>query len=251
MALATALPLCPARLAVPRRPARRSPLRPCAALRPAQVDGLIGIGLTAGGLCATSAVFTHASSFAPLLGTVAASLTPSVPLASTVLVCSLVVLERSSIAAALASGAGDVLRLLGLGAALAGGVAALAFSQVPLLKMTLSHPNVTSLFTPSLPLAAALLLAGLLCIERASVTASLAAALPRLPDVTAVALLLLLAIRGATGPGAELLAKQRAAAALRAEAALVAAAAVPAPLEAAVGEPAAGVEAVATTQSPA
>jgi len=144
-------------------------------------------------------------------------------LAATVLVASVVGLERSSIGAALAGGAGEVLKLLALAAALAAGVAAVSLSQLPLLKATLSHPKVASLLVPSLPLAAALFFVSLVVIERASAAATFTSALPRLPDFTAVALLLLLVIRGVLAPGAELVVHQRAAAARRTEAALVAA----------------------------
>jgi hypothetical protein len=161
------------------RAARRSLQAPRAELRlsapsPTQIDGLLGVALAPFALVATSSVFEAALSSSATSVAAALTLTPSVPLALSVLFGGIVTLERDALLAASAGPVGAVFRAAAALGAVAAAVATVNL-QLPLLAAIFASKPVVALLAPSVPMALSVLAAGLVLLEGGPVLASLSA----------------------------------------------------------------------------
>jgi hypothetical protein len=216
-----------------------------------QVDGALGVCLLPFGLAAASAVADAtltggACGVASVSAALGSALQPSVPLAVGTLVAGLTTLEWKAVCEAAKTPVVGV--LAGLAAAAALGWL-FVNTQLPLWQATLAHKAVAGLLKPSVGLALGVAAAVVAIVEAPALGALFASALPAAGDAVALALLALLAVRTAIGPGAEAVAHYQAQAASRAAAQAAAVEAAKVAAEAEAAKAAAAAEEVLVTHA--
>lgn len=202
--------------------------RPCAAFAwsDAQNDGALGVALLPFGMAAASATleaFVSGGAQHSVVGFLSSALAPSLPLGLGTLVVSVCLLELRAIEKALQTT--PILRAL-LSAAAVAGFFVLLIVQRPLLFSTLAHKAVAPLLQPSVGLALSVAAVAVAAIEAPALGALVARIAPGLLDALLYAVLALVVVKTALGPGAAALAKYRAQAEAKQRAAAAAAAAV-------------------------